>query len=156
MLSFELLANSDLFLLVAELGSDPLGTESNLVLGNTELSLYKLDTLLNISNLLGKLDVFMLDTELLLGIGDTNGVVLLFQNLVIISIKPTQIMLLGDWNPLGNSSINLLVLGTVLIDTVSGTSLLVEVLDLWNVGFSSTSGSMIILFTNEMIGVFLA
>ena len=148
-----MLTYSDLLLQITELSWRELGTESNLLLGNTELALNKLDTLLNVSNLLGKLDMLMLDASLLLGISNTNGVELLVQNLMIVSIQITQIMFLGDWNPLGNSSINLLVLGTVLINSISGTSLLVEVLNLWNVGFSSTSLRVIILGTDEVISV---
>jgi len=149
-----MLTYSDLLLQITELSWRELGTESNLLLGNTELALNKLDTLLNVSNLLGKLDMLMLDASLLLGISNTNGVELLVQNLMIVSIQITQIMFLGDWNPLGNSSINLLVLGTVLINSISGTSLLVEVLNLWNVGFSSTSLRVIILGTDELTGFF--
>jgi len=151
-----LFTDTSLLLDLAQSIAFPLGTESNLLLGNTELAINNLDTLSIISLLLTKLDVLVFDTSLLLNDLSANLVTLLVTDSTVINISPSLVVLGSVLLPIFFTSTNMFELWTVDIQFVLLTSLLMEVLDSWNVNVLGTDMWLGIFSTQEVVVILLA
>ena len=151
-----LVTDTDLLLSITELAWSPLGTETSLLLSNTELSLDKLDTLLNVSLLLGKSNQFTSNTLLGLDILVTNLVALLSTESTEVNISPSLVMLLGNLLPVLFTLTDLLIVGTVSIQLVLSTLLLVVISNFRNIDILGTDGRTIKFGTDKVIGIFIA